>query len=623
MNIALENFSGVVPRISASQLPTNNGQVARNVKLASGELRPWNLPKAVHTCVSSVVQTIFNMEGNGASVWLEFPVDTDICYGPLYDQDEFRLYYSEGGVCKKTNWSLATESGTGAYPRNWQYMGVPHPTTALACEVTPASDTSAENTQTRVYTYTYVNQFGSVLEEGSPADGATCTAYYSGGSVKLSGFADPPTDHYNIVKVRIYRQVTGNENSTYMLVDQIDLVNHKFPASGVSMNGVSFSDSCYVDTRTAAQLGKEMDSLYYSPPPEGLKGLVSMPNGYLAGFVGNQIWFSEPYLPHAWPSNYMLTTDSPIVGLGVYGTTLVVCTTRQPYTVTGAHPSSVTQEKLPMNQPCVSKRSIAYDQYGVLYASPYGLVAVAAGQIDVFTRNLVDQDTWATYTPSTMLAAMYNNLYMCAYKAGNSREMLVFARGDTPPMTTYGFNPVSLFVQRGTGRIFALSETDNKVYQLDADEINKEVYEWKSKRFSYQYSTSFSAMKVDADYSSNRYVEQWKAKVADLVSYNQAVWAEHKSDLLGLEGALNTVPVNTHEVDGTLLKPLINEASFRYVQVTLYADGEAVYVKRFTSPKAVRVPPVKAYSWEVKLQGNLDVMSFTMASTMRELASPQ
>lgn len=622
MNIVLNNFSGIMPRMSATQLPNENGQKARNVKLTSGEIRAWKLPKVVHTCVLETVDTIFRMDGNGASVWLEFPVETDICYGPLYDQDEFRLYYSEGGVCKKTNWELATEDGTGAYPRNWLYMGIPYPKSAVNCNVTAADDTSSENTQTRVYTYTYVGEFGAVLEEGAPADGTTCTAYYSGGSVKLTGFADPPTDHYNITKIRIYRQVTGNEDSTYLLVDQIDLVDHKFPESGMSMNGVVFSDYSYVDTRTTAQLGKELDSLYYSEPPEGLHGLVSMPNGYLAGFIGNQIWFCEPYLPHAWPSDYMLTTDSPIVGLGVYGTTLVVCTTRQPYTVTGAHPSSVTQEKLPMNQPCVSKKSIAYDQYGVLYASPYGLVAVAAGQVDVFTRALVSQDEWQDYTPSTMIAAMYNNLYMCGYKTGSYREMLVLARGDTPPMTTYGFDPVSMFVERGTGRCFALSETDNQIYQLDADTINKETYEWKSKRFAYQYATSFSAMKVDANYSNTDYVDAWNEARQEVIEYNNNIWEQFSSNRMGLEGGINTVPCNVHEVNGSLMKTLADEASFRYVQVTLYVDGEAVYTKRFDSPKAVRVPAVKGYSWEVAFQGNLDLISFSMASTMRELASP-
>lgn len=622
MNIVLNNFSGIMPRMSPTQLPNENGQKARNVKLTSGEIRPWKLPKAVHSCVLDAVATIFRMDGNGSSVWLEFPVDTDICYGPLYDQDEFRLYYSEYGDCKKTNWKLATEAGSGAYPRNWLHMGVPYPATAVNCNVTAPEDTSAENTQTRVYTYTYVSEFGSVLEEGAPADGTTCTGYYSGGSVKLTGFANPPTDHYNITKIRIYRQVTGNEDSTYLLVDQIDLVNHKFPKSGMSMNGVVFDDYSYVDTRTTAQLGKELDSLYYSEPPKGLKGLVSMPNGFLAGFVGNQIWFSEPYLPHAWPSSYMLTTDSPIVGLGVYGATLVVCTTRQPYTVTGAHPGSVTQEKLPMNQPCVAKKSIAYDQYGVLYASPYGLVAVAAGQIDVFTRETVSQDEWQDYTPSTMIAAMYNNLYMCGYKTGDYSEMLVFARGDTPPMTTYGFDPVSLFVERGTGRVFALSETDNIIYQLDADEVNKEVYEWKSKRYAFQYATSFSAMKVDADFSANAMISEWKKKEQEVIEYNNEVWAKFESNRMGLEGGINTCPVNVHDVNGSLMKPLVNEAAFRYVQITLYVDSKPVYTKRFTSSKAVRVPPVKGYSWEIGIQGNLDMISFSMASTMRELASP-
>lgn len=622
-NIVLNNFSGIIPRQSDTQLPEQNGQIAQNVKLQSGEVRPWRKPKLVHRCVLDAVQTIFRMDGNGSSVWLEFQTDTDVCYGPLYDQDEFRLYYSENGVCKKTNWALATEATGGAYPRNWLYMGVPYPETPLVAVATRTGEGDVENTQNRVYAYTYVSAFGAVEEEGPPSDGTPVVADYEGGYVTLSGFADPPTDHYNIVKIRVYRQVTGNEDSTYMLVDEIPLVDHKVSAGTMTLNGVVIgAGGTYRDEITTAGLGKEMDSLYFYPPPEGLRGLVSMPNGFLAGFVGNQIWFSEPYMPHAWPENYMLTTDSPIVGLGVYGSTLVVCTTRQPYTVTATHPSQATQEKLPMNQPCVSKRSIAYDQFGVLYASPYGLVAVSAGQIDVFTRELCTQTEWAEYVPATFVSNMYNNLYMAGYTSGPVREMLVLARADVPPMVTYEFDPVSLFVERGTGLIFGLKESDNNIYQLDADEVNAEVYTWKSKRFVFQYLTSFAAMKTDAEYSMVHAVEEWRKIFEEAKAYNRALWAKHHSHPLGFKGAVNTIEVDGVDVDGSLMKSLPTEPEDRYLKVTLIGDGEVVYEKEFDSIVSVRVPAVKAYAWEVRFEGNIDLISFSMSTTMRTLASP-
>ncbi|MGL1400235.1 hypothetical protein ACSTI4_24935, partial [Vibrio parahaemolyticus] len=76
----------------------------------------------------------------------------------------------------------------------------------------------------------------------------------------------------------------------------------------------------------------------YNPPPAGLRGLTAMPNGMMAAFDGKDLYFCEPYLPHAWPASYTLTTDFPIVGLGAFGTSLVVMTTGNLYLVSGTAP---------------------------------------------------------------------------------------------------------------------------------------------------------------------------------------------------------------------------------------------------------------------------------------------
>jgi hypothetical protein len=422
-----------------------------------------------------------------------------------------------------------------------------------------------------------------------------------------------------VVKIRLYRSVLGSSSVAFQLVDQFDLVNHQFPASGVSMNGVPWSNSEYVDTRTTVQLGKDLDSLYYSPPPEGLRGLVSMPNGFLAGFVDNQVWFSEPYLPHAWPSAYMLTVDSPIVGLGVYGNTLVVCTSKQPYTISGTHPGAMAQEKQPMNQPCVSKRSIAYDQHGVLYASPYGLVAIAGGQLDVFTRPIVTQDEWAEYNPATMQSIMYNNLYMCAYRYGAKASMLVFHRADEPALVEYEFKPEAMFVERGSGRLFCLTE-DKTIWQMDADPINMESYEWISKRFVTPYWTSFSAMKLDADYSANDVVIAWEIQREEISARNRERWEQYEGQ--SLQGDINGALIGAYEVNGGVLESLPSQAEYRSINVSIYADGKLIYSRGFDNIIAVRIPPVRAHGWQIRLSGTVNVRSFSMSTTMRELASP-
>ena len=70
-----------------------------------------------------------------------------------------------------------------------------------------------------------------------------------------------------------------------------------------------------------------------------------------------------------------------------------------------------------------------------------------------------------------------------------------------------------------------------------------------------------------------------------------------------------------------MLEPIPSLAEYRSATVTLFADGVPVYSKTFTSFDAVRIPAVKAFAWEVQFNGSLDVRTFAMATTMRELAS--
>lgn len=548
--LRIDSFSGIVPRTGPTQLQGNQAQIATDVKLYSGELRPWQAKTEVHTPAVTNTQSMYKFTGPTGTtpIWLEWAADVDVVPGPVADTSEYRLYYTSASFGpKKTNWLLASGSGVGSppYPNAYYEMGVPTPATAPTAV---AAGTGTAPVETRAYVYTYVTEFGTVAEESAPSPAVTVTTNYSGDSVTISGFAAPPAGNYNFQYKRIYRSVIGATASSYQLVAEIPIAT-----------------SSYVDTKAVADLGVIMTSSFYTPPPSALQGLIAMPNGMLVGFTGNQIWFCEPYLPHAWPETYMLTTEYPIVGLGVFGNTLFVGTTKNPYLITGTTPSAMSQEKLPMIQPCVSKKSITSDQFGVLYASPNGLVSIAPGTMDVISNALYTRDEWALLTPSSMIGAVYNNMYFGFYNNG-SYGAIVLKRGDIPPLVSFTADAKAVFVEPTTGVVNILSAADNKVYSLDSS-ASTTTFTWKSKKFLHARPTNYAAMQLHADYD---YI------------------ASHA---------------------GT------------YVNVKAYADGVKVFDYNITNDTPVRMAAgTKAYNWEIALTGTAPVRSVIMATSIAEIA---
>jgi hypothetical protein len=398
-------------------------------------------------------------------------------------------------------------------------------------------------TETRAYVYTFVTQLGTVSEESAPSPAATVQASYTGSTVTLSSFDSPPSGNYNFQTKRIYRSVIGSTTSQYQLVAEIPI-----------------AQSTYSDTKSVTDLGVVLPSLYYTPPPSTLQGIVALPNGILAGFTGNQVWFCEPYIPHAWPSKYMVTTEYPIVGLGVTNNILFVGTTKNPYLITGSNPGSMMSEKLPLNQPCVSKRSIVGDQYGVIYASPNGLVAVGTGSMDIITQALYTRDEWQALSPSTMVGAIYNNMYFGFYNNGSGRSAIILKRGDTPPLVTFDSDAKVVHVEPQTGTINILSAADNKIYSLDTNASSTVTYQWRSKVFQMPNPMSFAALQVHASYGTGSTLE-----------------------------------------------------------VKLYCDGTQVFDSVVGSAYPVRVPAIRGYNWEIEVLGDVPVRMVHLATSMAEI----
>jgi hypothetical protein len=313
----------------------------------------------------------------------------------------------------------------------------------------------------------------------------------------------------------------------------------------------------------------------------------------------------------------MLTVDYQIVGLGVYEDTLVVLTTKFPYLITGVSPTAMTQRKLPLPQPCVSKKSIASDQFGVLYASSNGLVSIGVGTQDVVTVPLYTRDEWQKLNPFTMVGMIYNNMYMGFYTADGARKAIVLSRGDIPPLIELDFPARSVFVDRSTTDIYAISEIDSKVYHLDASLVNFTTYEWLSKKFVMPSPTNFGAIKVQADYTFMGNIQAYIAYVLSIIAQNQEIF-DASGGRVG--GEIDGSYFNQFSFNGSLLKDIPEQGTNRYITVILYADGEQVWAGDILSQEPLRLPALqKGYVYEIRISGNTPVRMVAVASSIGEL----
>ena len=464
------DFDGIHPRTDAALLPDHGAQLALNCTLWQGDLRPLAAPLQVvtPTAVEAGIRSIYRIGQDlpETQYWLAWPADVDVVRGLIAGDTSERTYYTGDGVPKVTNLELATQGGT-QYPVNAYTLGIPKPATAPTC----AASSADQPVETRVYVYTYVSAFG---EEGIPSDPAKVDVSEDG-TVSLSDLSAAPTGNFNIVSKRIYRSQQASDGSAiYLFVDEI-----------------AVALATYDDTKSSTDLGEEISTIGYDMPPETMAGLVALPNGILAAFDGYDILFCEPFLPYAWPQAYRLTADYPVVGLGVFGSSLVVCTKGYPYVITGVDPSSMSMERMDLAQSCVSKRSIVSSDDGVVFASPDGLVFVGAGGAQIITQNHYTRKEWQALNPASIDAYWTDGKYVAVYDGGG----FILDATDNGRLTTFDDTATAGYVDPVEDALYLCIDGNIMKFNAGADK----TFSWRSKKFQYTGHVSPSFARVDAD----------------------------------------------------------------------------------------------------------------------------
>ena len=350
-----------------------------------------------------------------------------------------------------------------------------YPTVAQLSELTGIgyADTPAA-TESRVYAWTWVNKESGYEVESGPSPASLPISVFAVQSVSVSGRSSVPIG-YVVTHWRLYRAVSG----VYLFVKELPI-----------------SETSYIDNVLAEDLGEELPTLTWGPPPAKLAGLINLPNGIMAGFVGRDIYFCDPYHPHAWPENYSLSFDYPVVGLGRMDTTLAVLTTGTPYFVQGSHPDSMVSVKTDLQQACVSKRSIVSTNGVVIYASPDGLVMLTSGGSKIITEQYFTRAQWQAYfKPESIHAYTHDLKYVAFYNNGTTSGGFIYDP-TSGQLILHDLYATAGYTDLQNDKLFvAFSDRTVKTWLNGG----AKTYTWRSKKFTLPQVAGFSCAQLEAE----------------------------------------------------------------------------------------------------------------------------
>ena len=589
--IRVDTFGGMVPAVDDRLLPDRAASEASDVWLYTGRLEPMHTPETLYTCASASITSVYRLPDDARSAqnlpvatWMEFEHPfTNVLRAPVIGDTFERYYWVSPAEQPKYNTKARIESASAEF-----VLGVPAPGTVPG--VTPAGGVSTVNV-TRSYVYTWVTAYG---EEGPPSDPTTATGKVDDTwaiTVTAPGGADE-TDR-NLEKVRVYRTITDTlGNATYYLVTE-------FAKATVAYNDTQAD--------TAISGNNQLESTSWTAPPTDLEGWIGLPNGIIAGFRDNELWFSEPYRPHAWPAQYTIAVEFPIVGLGVVGQTLVICTTGFPAACSGVRPESMSLTKLSVYEPCLSRGSIVSAPEGVYYASQNGLVLVGNGRVENITRELITKDKWqALASVDTLRAARIGT----AYYAYGSAAATVFQED------TFQENMVQVQDFDGAYRgVFIDPQNQRVAFSLlsSTDPVDNVLNDpWTGEVFLLKAGVVYW---LDlADSTPTHEVATWVSKEFHFPRVSN----------LGAAKVFFTIPSTAPALNVTPNTALVQDlAADQYALLKVYVDGVHKSTHEIReSGQLLRLPSgFKGQVWKFELQTRVPIRSLHIASSVKELKS--
>jgi hypothetical protein len=505
--INIDNFGGILPRLSDRLLPNSFATECSNVKLASGELRGWPdlyIASPVFDFNDGLTYRFVIRLINNAGVtlyWGSTVELTSVVPNPVIDEVSERFYVFQPGVAVGV--ATFAQLQAGATPDD---LALPIPTVAPTLVPTSGAPDGATPAENRVYLFTWQTEWG---EETEPSPVATVLVA-ADDSVTVSNIEQPPAiPGRTWEKINIYRTAAGTLSTAYYFVASIVP-----PAAG------------YVDALITTYLtfNRTLTSQGNAAPIDGLQGARIHPSGALVAFDGRKVWMTKPYLPHAWPEEFAITVDDDVVGIEVYGQSIAVMTATFAYLIYGQTPGAMGLRKFPFAAPGISYRSIVPAETGVYYGTHRGLIFMNDSGPKNLTLQAIDHNEWETqFYDGDVMAVMSGLTYLAWGRTSDGfmidfREQRIFVSRWT---TTAGVTAVNKDWYTGD----VLVTIGDIVYRWDDPNApTVREYVWKSKIFEVPKPLNYGALRVEGDAGGSAQVEIFADEVLqfdEVIDFNE------------------------------------------------------------------------------------------------------
>lgn len=595
-------FPGLSPKLK----PQDAGaQVAHNVDLYSGALRPMRAPVAVGQALDVYGEPIKGARKlyKASGLWVGFPEFTWVIPDPVgaLEEDRF-IYVQDGGLY----WQNASGVLNKRAPIRMGTERPCEPPTAMMladigclsaappmeCVTLQDGECPPIPAQPTNYVYTWVKFYGDCTwryEESAPSMPLQLDVL-PGDAVALSCPALPD----GVDAVRWYREIAGEAGSIYLY-------------AGESMT------PGFVDALCPEELGEPLRGVLLSPPPDCIEGVAVVGDAVTLVWNGKHIWASDPHSPHGYDldsNQYDLPFEvvgiSSIVKQVEQATTYDahVMTTGKPYIVEGGLPERLTVREVQAWHPCVARETICDMQSTTGYASPYGFVAFSGNDAINIIDGYFTEHEWLNQRPQDMRAAWWHERLWIGYEDRDGYVVGLDVQGGMRPknLTTHGVRMSAVHAAADSRLHMA------RPGSADVHEWGRGAPMWMKWRSPQAVQSGLwkpSAVKVVSDMPRRRHDE-------DEAYAALAGWA-HSHPTGDVSAFVQEHPQYRHL--------LAQMQEYAVVITRVFRDEKLVYTRKHRDSAPLRIPrTVRALEWSVQVEGYSVIREVHIQTSMADLS---
>lgn len=172
--------------------------------------------------------------------------------------------------------------------------------------------------------------------------------------------------------------------------------------------------------------------------------------------------------------------------------TIVILTTGRPYLAQGAAPESLQLLHLPIEQPCLSARSVGHLPGGVVYACPDGLMLFTSAEQSLLTSGVFTRDQWQELGPENLVGSVLDGRYH-AFSAARTKDHPDPRRKDVVRVELPGAPVHALYHDVNDDCVYLARGDGHSVFE-GGESL---PYTWRSKPFFMSALTSMSALRIE------------------------------------------------------------------------------------------------------------------------------